>query len=83
MNITEIYEALRARGLAQSLRQFSSAYLGRAANYVADRGFDRCSAEALLNLQRQLGAADQIDLQAAVRARLLADHSAPRSGGQP
>jgi hypothetical protein len=37
----------------------------------------------LLNLQRQLGAADQIDLQAAVRARLLADHSAPRSGGQP
>jgi hypothetical protein len=41
MNIIDIYEALRARGLAPSLRQFSRRFLGRATNYAADRGLNR------------------------------------------
>ncbi len=37
MNIDNIYEAARARGLARSKRHFSKALLGRAPNYLADR----------------------------------------------
>jgi hypothetical protein len=83
MNIMEIYEALRTRGLARSLRQFSSHYLGKAANYAADRGLSRCSADALLNLQQRLGDTGQIDLQVAVRAWLLDGHHSSRFGGRP
>lgn len=71
MTTTEIYETLKARGLAPSLRDFSSAFLGKADNYAADRGLDECSPTALLNLHYRLGEIGQIDLQAVVRARLL------------
>jgi hypothetical protein len=71
MTIDDIYEAARARKLLVSRRQFSREFLGRAPNYAADRGLDRCSAGALLNLYRRLGEARQTDLQAAAFARLL------------
>ena len=50
MDIDDIYETLRGRGLTSSLRQFSRDFLGRAENYAADRGLDRCSPYTLLNL---------------------------------
>ena len=37
MNITDIYEAAKALGLARSLRQFSTDYLRMAPNYAAAR----------------------------------------------
>src|SRR3712207_8192919 len=80
MTIDEIYEALRGRGLVPSLRRFSRAFLGRAENYAADRGLDRCSPDALLNLHHRLGDAGQADLQAEVRARLLGGSALPGAG---
>ncbi len=71
MNIDEIYEAARRRGLTRSKREFSEAYLGRAVNYLADRRAERCSAGALLNLYKRLGEAGHADLQALAFARLL------------
>jgi hypothetical protein len=50
MTIDDIYRATRERGLVPSKRQFSQEFLGRAPNYIADRGFSRCSTGALLNL---------------------------------
>ena len=81
MDITDIYEAARARGLARSLRHFSSDLLGMAPNYAADTGLARCSADALLNLHRRLGELRQADLQAQVIDRLLA--AAKRNGAVP
>ena len=81
MTIPDIYEALRARGLTRSLRQFSTALLGMAPNYAADTGLARCSADALLNLHRRLGELGQADLQAQVVDRLLA--AARRNGAVP
>ncbi len=69
MNIDNIYEAARARGLARSKRHFSKALLGRAPNYLADRRSEWCSAGALLNLYRSL--AGHPDLQALAFGRLL------------
>ena len=80
MDITDIYEAARRRGLTRSLRHFSRAYLGRAANYAADTGLGQCSASALLNLHRRLGEAGHADLQAEVFARLL---DAEAGGARP
>ena len=71
MDINDIYKAAKARGLARSLRQFSTTFLGRCPQYAADRGLDRCSAGALLNLYRRLGEAGQLDLQARVLELLL------------
>ena len=71
MTIGEIYQAARARGLKSSVRRFSREFLGRAANYAADRGLARCGAGALLNLYRRLGELGQADLQALAFARLL------------
>ena len=71
MTMNEIYGALRERGLVASLRRFSRDYLGRAENYAADRGLDRCSAGALLNLYKRLGELGQADLQALAFERLL------------
>ena len=71
MTIDDIYGTLRERGLVASLRRFSRDYLGRAENYAADRGLDRCSAEALLNLYMRLGALGHADLQALAFERLL------------
>ncbi len=71
MTMNEIYGALRERGLVASLRRFSRDYLGRAENYAADRGLDRCSAGALLNLHKRLGELGQADLQALAFDRLL------------
>ncbi len=70
MNIDDIREAMRHRGLAASRRQFSRAYLGRGANYLADRKGE-CSAGAVLNLCRRLGETGQHDLQALALERLL------------
>ena len=67
-----IYEAAKAIGLVRSLRHFSTAVLGMAPNYAADRGLDRCSADALLRLHRRLGELRQADLQEWVVDRLLA-----------
>ncbi len=81
MPIDDIYRDLRERGLVHSLRRFSRDFLGRAENYAADRGLDRCAPAALVNLHRRLGAERQADLQARVLERLLhpdAPHSAPR-----
>ncbi len=52
--INDIYEAAKERGLVRSLRHFSKEFLHRAPNYLADTGFERCSAGALLNLYRRL-----------------------------
>ena len=62
---------LRERGLVHSLRRFSRDFLGRAENYAADRGLDRCAPAALVHLHRRLGAEQQADLQARVLERLL------------
>ncbi len=71
MPIDDIYGTLRERGLVASLRRFSRDYLGRAENYAADGGLDRCAPAALVNLHRRLGAERQADLQAGVLERLL------------
>ena len=83
MNTMEIYNTLKARGLVPSLRSFSSTFLGKAGNYAADRGLDACSPAALLNLHRRLGEIGQVDLQAAVRGRLLDDPTVSPAGGRP
>ena len=72
MDITDIYEATKTRGLTRSLRHFSRDFLGMAENYAADTGFARCSAGALLRLHRRLGELRQADLQERVVERLLA-----------
>ena len=72
MGIEEIYEAVKARGLARSRRQFSAELLGMAPNYASDTGLARCSARAILNLYRRLGELRQMDLQARAFERLLA-----------
>ena len=80
MTIDDIYLDLRQRGLVTSLRRFSRDFLGRAENYAADGGLDRCAPAALVHLHRRLGAEDQPDLQARVLERLLhpgAAHPAP------
>ena len=69
--IDDIYEAARMRGIARSKRDFSVSLLGRAPNYLADRGWDGCSVDALLTLYRSLGERGQADLQAMAFARLL------------
>ncbi len=71
MTIDDIYLDLRQRGLVASLRRFSRDFLGRAENYAADRGLDRCSAGALLNLYKRLGELGHADLQALAFERLL------------
>ena len=71
MTMNEIYGALRERGLVASLRRFSRDYLGRAENYAADRGLDRCTPTALVHLHRRIGAERQADLQARVLECLL------------
>jgi hypothetical protein len=83
MSMAEIYESLRERGLASSLRHFSRVFLNRAENYVSDRGLGRCSADALLNLHRTLGETGQADLQASVRAWLLDGPPSALTGGRP
>ncbi len=69
--INGIYEAAKERGLVRSLRHFSKEFLHRAPNYLADTGFERCSARALLNLYRRLGEIGHVDLQARAFERLL------------
>ncbi len=69
--INGIYEAAKERGLVRSLRHFSKEFLHRAPNYLADTGFERCSAGALLNLYKRLGELGHADLQALAFARLL------------
>ena len=71
MTTNDIYQAARARGLARSLRQFSRDLLGRCPHYAADRGLERCSAGALLNLYKRLGELGHTDLQALAFERLL------------
>jgi hypothetical protein len=71
MTIDDIYLDLRGRGLVRSLRRFSRDFLGRAENYAADRGLDRCAPAALVHLHRRLGAERQTHLQARVLERLL------------
>lgn len=77
MTIDDIYEAARARGLVLSKRRFSKDYLGRGSNYLADRGFDGCSAGVLVHLHRRLGNAGQPDLQARVLELLLRYQGGP------
>ena len=71
MDINDIYEAARARGLSRSARRFSTDFLRMAPNYAADTRLARCSAGALLNLYKRLGELGQADLQALAFARLL------------
>ena len=71
MTTNDIYEAAKARGLARSLRQFSRDLLGRCSHYAADRGLERCSAGALLNLYKRVGELGHVDLQALAFERLL------------
>ncbi len=71
MDINDIYEATRTRGLTRSRRQFSIEFSRMAPNYAADTGLARCSAEALLNLYKRLGETGHSDLQALSLARLL------------
>jgi hypothetical protein len=81
MTIKDIYDAARARKLVASRRQFSRDYLGRAGNYVADRGFGGCSAGALVSLFKRLGEARQADLQAEAFKLLLAAEAQDRGAG--
>ncbi len=76
MTIEDIYEAAKARGLARSLRHFSTDFLGMAPNYIADTGLARCSADALVHLCRRVGGAGQPDLQALTLERLLGAEAA-------
>jgi hypothetical protein len=71
MDINDIYEEARARGLSRSARRFSTDFLRMAPNYAADTRLARCSAGALLNLYKRLGELGQADLQALAFARLL------------
>ncbi len=71
MTTCHIYEAAKARGLVRSLRQFSTTFLGRCPHYAADRGLDRCSAGALLNLYKTFGELGHADLQAQAFEQLL------------
>jgi hypothetical protein len=80
MDINDIYEAARARGLARSRRRFSADLLHMAPNYAADTGLARCSAGALLNLYRRLGELGHADLQALAFERLLAAEVLDKSG---
>ena len=82
MTIADIYQDLRGRGLVASLRRFSRDFLGRAENYAADRGLDRCAPAALVHLHRRLGAERQADLQARLLERLL-QHGAARPATCP
>ena len=79
MNINDIFDAARARGLARSRRQFSREFLRRAPNYAADTRLARCSADAILSLYRRLGELGQADLQAHAFGRLL--DAEAREGG--
>ena len=79
MDINDIYEAARARGLARSRRRFSADLLHMAPNYAADTGLARCSAGALLNLYRRLGELGHADLQALAFERLLAAEALDKS----
>lgn len=81
MTIQDIYETASRRGLVRSKRQFSIAYLGASANYLADAGFDGCSARAILHLYRRLGEEGQADLQAMAFQWLL-DVEARDSGAR-
>jgi hypothetical protein len=71
VTIIDIFEALRARGLARSLRHFSQEFLSREPNHACDTGLARCSAGATLNLYRRMGEPRQVDLQAKAFERLL------------
>ncbi len=71
MDISNIYETLKARGLVRSRRQFAQCFLKRASSYAAGNGLGRCSPAALLNLYRALGESQQTDLQAAVFSQLI------------
>ena len=71
MDINDIYEEARARGLSRSARRFSTDFLRMAPNYAADTRLARCSAGALLNLYKRLGELGQADLQALAFDRLL------------
>ena len=82
MTIDDIYLDLRERGLVASLRGFSRHFLGRAENYAADRGLDRCAPAALVHLHRRLGTERQPDLQARVLERRL-QHGAAHSAASP
>ena len=82
MTIDDIHLYLRQRGLVASLRRFSRDFLGRAENYAADRGLDRCAPAALVHLHRRLGAERQADLQARVLERLL-QHGAAHPAASP
>ena len=46
MDINDIYEATRTRGLTRSRRQFSIEFLRMAPNYAADTGLARCGGVA-------------------------------------
>jgi len=82
MTIDDIYSAARERGLVPSKRQFSQEFLGRAPNYIADRGFSRCSTGALLNLYRRFGELGEPGLQAMAFARLLDAEARDSKGAQ-
>jgi hypothetical protein len=77
MNIDDLYEAARARGLTHSKRHFSKTMLGRATNYLADKTSNGCSAAVLLNLYKRLGELGQVDLQAVAFQRLLEAEARP------
>ncbi len=81
MGIEEIYEAVKARGLARSRRQFSAELLGMAPNNASDTGHARCSARAILNLYRRLGELGHADLQALAFQRLLDTEARGNSAG--
>ena len=71
MNIDDIYETAKARGLTHSKRHFSQVMLGKSPSYLADKRRSACSAAALLNLYRRLVEYEQADLQDVAFARLL------------
>jgi hypothetical protein len=64
---------LKARGLTRSRRHFPRDFLGMAANYSADTGLARCSADALVHLCRRLGVIGRLDLQAFFKRLLEAE----------
>ncbi len=68
-----IYADMKARGLTHSQRHFSSAWCGRAGNYMADRDGEAMSDATTTELLRRLVKAGQHDLAQRVFRALLAN----------
>lgn len=66
-----VFERLKGQGLVTSEREFSTRWLGRAADYACDSRFRKCSPATSIQLAQRLIAADQRELASLVMVSLL------------